>query len=334
MPRIHSLYTGAILLIIATALSSCDQSIDPIIGEDRPFTIWGYLDAHAKIQRVRVFPIRDQLLVDPDHAGPIDATVTSNNLTTGEVYTWVHIEDACCGIPRDSIGGYLFEAEFSAEYENRYRLSVRRSDGAESSAEVTIPPPVEVELIDERNRVIVPVHIHGKPPNLVDVAVTYDAITLPPANPWPPGSTTPPAVRLPVEIPYSGKEEPLDDGWRYEINLREDFDIVQEQFEINCLSRDHIALRRIYFRFLAADEQWAPPNDSFDPVLLIEPGTFSNVENGYGFFGGGYTVTTAWIPTEVILRNIGYRTAGPCPLSPQNIPECQLPPEPCLEQGS
>ncbi len=328
MPRIHSLYTGAILLIIATALSSCDQSIDPIIGEDRPFTIWGYLDAHANIQRVRVFSIENQLGVD--RSGPIDAVVSSKNLTTGEEVEWINREI----VYGDSIVGHVFESEFRAEYENRYRLSVRRSDGAESSAEVTIPPPVDVELTDERNRVIVPVHIHGKPPNLVDVTVTYDAITLPPANPWPPGSTTPPAVRLPVEISYSGKEEPLDDGWRYEINLRDDFAIVQEQFEINCLSRDHIALRRIYFRFLAADEQWAPPNDSFDPNLLIEPGTFSNVENGYGFFGGGYTVTTAWIPTGVILRNIGYRTAGPCPLSPQNIPECQLPPEPCLEQDS
>ena len=328
MPRIHSLYTGAILLVIATALSSCDQSIDPIIGEDRPFTIWGYLDAHANIQRVRVFSIEDQL--GGDRSGPIDAVVSSKNLTTGEEVEWTNREI----VYGDSIVGHVFESEFRAEYENRYRLSVRRSDGAESSAEVTIPPPVDVELTDERNRVIVPVHIHGKPPNLVDVTVTYDAITLPPANPWPPGSTTPPAVRLPVEISYSGKEEPLDDGWRYEINLRDDFAIVQEQFEINCLSRDHIALRRIYFRFLTADEQWAPPNDSFDPNLLIEPGTFSNVENGYGFFGGGYTVTTAWIPTGVILRNIGYRTAGPCPLSPQNIPECQLPPEPCLEQDS
>ncbi len=328
MPRIHSLYTGAILLIIATALSSCDQSIDPIIGEDRPFTIWGYLNAHANIQRVRVFSIEERLGVD--RSGPIDAVVSSKNLTTGKEIEWTHREI----IYSDSSAGHVFESEFRAEYENRYRLSVRRSDGAESSAEVTIPPRVEVELTDERNRVIVPVHIQGKPPNLVDVTVTYDAITLPPANPWPPGSTTPPAVRLPVEISYSGKEEPIQDGWRYEINLRDDFAMVQEQFEVNCLSPDHIALRRIYFRFLAADEQWAPPNDSFDPNLLIEPGTFSNVDNGYGFFGGGYTVTTAWIPTNVILRNIGYRTAGPCPLSAQNIPECQLPPEPCLEQDN
>ncbi len=325
MRSLHLFCTAALLLAVSF-LTSCDQPIDPVIGEDRPFTIWGYLDAHADTQRVRVFSIEERLGVD--RAGPIDASVTSTNLTTGESHTWIDREITYS----DSSVGHVFEAAFRARYEERYRLIVRRSDGAESSAEVTIPPPVKVELTDERNRVIVPIQIHGKPPNLVNVTVTYDAITLPPANPWPPGSATPPAVRLPVEVSYSGKEEPTANGWRYELNLRDDFAIVQEQFELSCLSRDHIALRRIYFQFLAADEQWSPPNDSFDPNLLIEPGTFSNVENGYGFFGGGYTVSTSWIPTEIILRNIGYRTAGPCPLSPRNTPDCQLPPEPCLDR--
>lgn len=319
---VSTLLTAAIVFA-----AGCDQNIDPIVGEDRPFTIWGYLDAHADTQRVRVFSIEERLGVD--RSGPIDAAVVSTNLTTGETHAWTDRQI----LYSDSSVGHVFEAAFKARYEERYRLEVRRSDGVSSSAEVTIPPPVRVELVDERNSVVVPAVIHGKPPNLVDVAVIYDAITLPPANPWPPGTTTPPAVRLRVRVPYSGKEEPTADGWRYEINLRKDFEVVQNEFELNCLRTDLIALRRIDFRFLAADEQWAPPNDSFDPNVLIEPGTFSNVTNGFGFFGGGYTVSTRWIPTDVVLRTVGYRTAGPCPLAPQNIPDCQLPPEPCLRDS-
>ncbi|MCY4204977.1 MAG: hypothetical protein OXE92_04540 [Bacteroidetes bacterium] len=318
------------ILLMTVMVSSCDQSIDPIIGEDRPFTIWGYLDANAEVQRIRVFPIRDQFNVDP--SAQIDAAVTSTNLTTGEIHTW-NLSKADNSIDNDSTGGYVFEAKFSAEYEKSYRLSVRRSDGAESSAEVTIPPSVDVQLTDERNRTIVPVEIIGKPPNLVDVFVLYDAVTLPPGNPWPPGSVTPAGIPLPVEVSYSGQEESTADGWIYDVNLREDFALVQEKFALNCLRTDLIALRRIYFRFLAADEQWSPPNDSFDPNLLIEPGTLSNIENGYGFFGGGYTVSIGWIPTGAVLRNIGYRTASPCPLMPQNTLECQLPPDPCLDDG-
>ncbi len=323
MDQAPVLLAAAILFV-----AGCDQNIDPIVGEDRPFTIWGYLDAHADTQRVRVFSIEKRLGID--RAGPVDAVVKSTNLTTGETHAWTDREI----VFSDSSIGHVFEAVFEVRYEERYRLEVRRSDGAMSGAEVTIPPSVEVELVDERNRAVVPAIIYGKPPNLVDVSVIYDAITLPPANPWPPGSTTPPAVRLAVAVPYSGKEEPTADGWRYEINLREDFEVVQNEFDLNCLTRDLIALRRIDFRFLAADEQWAPPNDSFDPNLLIEPGTFSNVTNGFGFFGGGYTVSTRWIPTDIVLRNVGYKTAGPCPLAPQNIPECQLPPEPCFRDGN
>ena len=79
-----------------------------------------------------------------DRSGPIDAKVTSVNLTTGEAHTWIDREITYS----DSSVGHVFEAAFRAQYEERYRLIVRRSDGAESSAEVTIPPHVKVELTD------------------------------------------------------------------------------------------------------------------------------------------------------------------------------------------
>ena len=287
--------------------AGCDQSIDPIVGEERPYTLWGFLDANADTQRVRVFSVEERLGVD--RSGPIDAVVSSVNLTTGETRQWTGRQIMFS----DSSVGHVFEAAFRARHEEQYRLEVKRSDGVMSTATVTIPPSVTVELVDERNRSVVPAFIHGKPPNLVDVSVIYDAITLPPANPWPPGSTTPEATRLPVAVSYSGKEEPTADGWKYEINLREDFEEVQDVFELNCLTRDLIALRRINFQFLAADEQWDPPNESFDPNLLIEPGTFSNVDNGYGFFGGGFTVSTRWIPTDVVLAKCRLSHCRPLP---------------------
>ncbi len=311
-------------LALAALVAGCDQSIQPLIGEDRPYTLWGFLDANADTQRVRVFTIEERL--GTDRSGPIDAVVTSTDLATSEVTRWTGEEVTFI----DSSTGHVFYAAFRAEFEHSYRLDVRRSDGATSSASVTIPPPVSVELVDARNRIVVPVFIHGRPPNLVDVSVLYDAVTLPPANPWPPGTPASPGHELAVSVPYSGLEEPTDDGWYFEVDLRADFAVVQDTYTLNCLSPDHIGLRRIRFRFLAADDQWAPPGDSFDPNLLIEPGTFSNVENGFGFFGGGYTVSESWVPTEVVQRSVGFRTSGPCPLMPLDTPECQVPPEPCF----
>lgn len=323
MHRSLTLLWPAILALLA---AQCDQSINPIIGEARPFTLWGYLDANADTQRVRVFTIESRL--GTDRSGPIDATVTSTNIESGVSIQWTGTEV----VFSDSSVGHVFYAAFQAKHEQSYLLEVRRSDGATSSAHVTIPPDVRVELVDAPNRIIVPVLIHGKPPNLVDVHVQYDAATLPPANPWPPGSPAPAGVALPVEVSYRGQEEPTQDGWAFEVDLRKDFETVQDIYTLNCLSPDHIGLRRIRFRFLAADAQWAPPLDSFDPNLLIEPGAFSNVENGFGFFGGGYTVSESWVPSQVVLRAVGYRTEGPCPLTPQDIPECQLPPEPCFQK--
>ncbi len=327
MPVPRRILSFVFVAAMVLSVTRCEQTIEPLVGEDRPFTLWGFLDAHADTQRVRVFTIEQRL--GTDRGGPIDAVVTSTNIGTGEVIEWTDEEV----VFSDSSVGHVFYAAFRASYESSYRLDVRRPDGATASATVTIPPAVRVELVDAPNRIVVPVFIHGKPPNLVGVNVLYDAATLPPANPWPPGTPAPPGYELAVSVPYDGQEEPTDDGWYFEVNLRSDFAIIQDTYTLNCLSADHIGLRRIKFQFLAADEQWAPPGGSFDPNLLIEPGAFSNVENGYGFFGGGYSVSEGWLPSLVVQRSVGFRTDGPCPLTPANIPECQLPPEPCFRDG-
>ncbi len=326
MHRFRRAILAAYLLVIFLVVhAGCDQTINPIIGENRPFTLWGYLDAKSDTQWVRVFAISSELGVD--RSGPIDAVVRSFDLETGELQEWTatKVEYA------DSTIGDVFFAAFRPAFDRKYRLEAIRSDGQTSSAEVTIPPEVRVELVDERTRIQIPAVIHGKPPSLVQVQVVYDAITLPPVNPWPPGSRTPEPVRIKVAVPYDNLIEPTPDGWKMEINQREDFSVVQNTFELNCLRTDLIALRRVELRFLAADAQWQPPEGSFDPNLLIEPAAFSNVENGFGYFGGGYVVSERWTPTETVMRTIGYRVNGPCPLMPVNIPECQVPPEPCLK---
>lgn len=57
-------------------------SIQPIVGDDHPFTIWGYSDAHADVQYVHVFTIEDRLGLD--RSGPIDVLATSENPITRE----------------------------------------------------------------------------------------------------------------------------------------------------------------------------------------------------------------------------------------------------------
>lgn len=320
------LCSWTILLICLLAPLGCDESVDPFVGDERPFTIWGFMDAGADTQRVRVVTIEERLGLD--RSGPIDAVVTSTDLDTGERRTWHDSEITF----EDGNVGHVFWAAFQAEFGHRYRLEITRSDGAVSSVEVTVPQAVEIHLDNGIQPTLYTVRIIGFPPNLHRIEVEYDVLTVPPANPWPPGSQSTAAHRLHVPISYDGEQMPLDDGWEIDINLRKDFTLIQEEFERNCLTENLMALRRMEFRFLAANEEWTPPGGTFDPEVLIEPGAFSNVENGFGFFGGGYTVSTQWLPPLDILQNVGFIFSQPCLNDTANIPECQLPPEPCFRE--
>ena len=109
------------------------------------------------------------------------------------------------------------------------------------------------------------------------------------------------------------------------------FKIIRETIKPDMVP-DLIALRRIELRLLVASEDWDPPGGTFDPDVLVQPGAFSNVENGFGFFGGGFTVSERWTPNIDLLRTIGYTFEAPCAFGPQDIPACQLPPEPCFDK--
>ncbi len=308
------------------ALLGCDESVHPYVGDERPFTLWGFMDAGADTQQVRIFTIEERLGLD--RSGPIDAVVTSTDLDTGEQRPW-HDREVTFA---DSSVGHVFWAAFRAEFGHRYRLEVASSDGAVSSVEVVVPGPVELLLDRDTDRTTVPATILGSPPRPIKVEVEYDVSTVTPANPWPPGSTYRAGIRFPVALSYTDELDPIEGGWEMEIDMNGDYSRVQDEFERNCLVPDLIALRRIELRLLVASEDWDPPGGTFDPDVLVQPGAFSNVENGFGFFGGGFTVSERWTPNIDLLRTIGYTFEAPCAFGPQDIPACQLPPEPCFDK--
>lgn len=147
------------------------------------------------------------------------------------------------------------------------------------------------------------------------------------------GATAGVRVRLPVDISYEGKRDlHLMNGISRSTCVRI---LLKFKTSLAGIVSQRITLHYdgFIFDFLQQDQQWLLPNGSFDPNLLVEPGTFSNIDNGYGFFRGGSTVSVGWFPSLIVQRNIGFRTASPCPMGARNIPVCQLFPEPCLSQG-
>ncbi len=317
------------LLIAAALLASCESGVDPLIGEPRPFTVWGLLDASADTQRVRIFSIEGESGVD--RPGNLDAVVTSTDLETGETLTWRPYRVTY----ESGVTGHVFEAAFRPVHERRYRLDVTRSDGAVSSATVKVPPEVEftIERTDTSPKVFV--YVHGEGFNLLGVEMRYEATNVPPGNVWPTDLKRHPAVFYPVEVSYQGTEEKTRDGVRYDINMVDDFAVVEEEYKNKCLVTEgnpDIALRRVEFHFVAANEAWDPPGGVFDPEVLVEPGALSNIDNGYGFLGAGMVVAERWIPPKGLRDFIGFSSEAGCSLVPSATnPACTSPPIPCLD---
>ena len=311
-----------VLLIALTAaaslfLVSCESAVDPVSGEERPFTLWGVLNSAADTQVVRVFSVGES----PDiYLGDIDARVFSQNLTTSERREWVYrrIEYS------EGRLGHAFWSPFRPQVGETYKLTVVRSDGARSSATVQVPLGVEVDVDVDPTRTEVPVLITGDA-NIIGVGVRYDASNWPPLD-APEGVPLYPPLRHAVDVSYHGMGSPVPGGRRYTIRMTEDVKAVRSEYERNCLvtqASPGIALRGVEFHFAAVNKEWSPPGGDFDPELLIQPGLFSNVDNGYGFIGAGQVVRVRWVPSRAVISALGFVIG-------QRDNFSSDPPEPCL----
>lgn len=321
------LFFWSLLLIVPGLMLGCETGVDPFVGEDRPFTIWGLMNAGADTQKVRVFTIAGAPGID--RSGGIDAAVASVDLTTGERREWAHRQLTY----EDGDVGHVFWSPFRAQTGHRYRLEVTRSDGATSTATTTVPPDVEVELDEHTTSAKFPVYIRGDVPNLLDVEMRYEATNLPPVYVWPEDRTVHPPVAFPVDVSYQGTGDRIPGGFRFDIDMQKDFEIVRDTYLNNCLvtaGAPDIALARVEFHFITADSAWSPPGGTFDPDVLVEPGVFSNIENGYGFFGAGKIVAVRWTPPQLLRMHLGYRYDRPCANAAAPIQACMEPPVPCF----
>lgn len=316
---------------VIAVLSGCEESVDPIIGSEKPFTVWGFMNAGADTQYARVFPVREELV--PSREEGIDARVFSTNMMTGVRREWSYEV-----VQFDSlIEGHVFWAPFRAEHDHRYRLEVIRSDGATSHVEVTVPSEVNFQINVDQGSTRIPVRITGDVPNLIGLRVIYHAVNVPPKLAWPPDIYLAGAVQLPVAVSYDYLIRREQHQWAVDIDMVRDFGVVQEAFEFNCLvteeggSAPDIWLRQMEFRALAADSTWAPPGGVFDPNILSVPGTFTNVENGHGFFGAAQELRYTWTPDMEVALNSGFNFRVFCDfLFAREVPECMNPPMPCV----
>lgn len=296
MKRIWFSYGGMILLVCLLTLG-CEESVNTRLEIDRPFSIYGLINPKADTHAVRVFEIQSVIrLVRPD---PIDAVVTTTLLQSGATTAW---QDSVIQLANGNVR-HVYWAAFDATAGETYRLDVTRSDGATSSAVTTVPPPVTLEVLEPDSTLIrgalQPLFIRGQAPALPRIDVEYLV-----AGIHPDGGT---AGFRSVTVNYAGRPTRQADGWLLEIDLLEDFrtifQIIDQDEEVSAAL---IVLREMVVRVHVGDEQWVSPAGVFDAEVLVEPGTFTNVDNGFGFFGSGYVEEIRFMPTGALLDRAGF----------------------------
>lgn len=123
-------------------LNACEDTFEPMKENDRYFfSIYGFLDASADTQWVRIIPLRTGLNQLPE----LDATVTLENLETGET-----------SVMHDSLFQYTggnqawnFWTTMELSPEGSYRLAAVNGDGQESSVVVEMPPDFPTPIVFE-----------------------------------------------------------------------------------------------------------------------------------------------------------------------------------------
>lgn len=304
----------AALLLGALMLVGCDTSVDPILDAGRPFSVYGYLSPTADTQAVRVYAVGENLETAGSEA--LDASVTSTHLETGRRRIW---KDSLARLS-DGSRRHVFWAPFRVEYGGRYRIAVRHPNGDSSWTSVTVPPRSEVQFSAvDSGRASVRTTVTGSAgvPSLIVPRLEYVARTIPP----PPPPAGPPGPRIAIaetlEVDLTGAQARTSGGWRFQWDMRDHFFEIRrsmarvDTFTGQSVDLSYIALRSLRISYMVANEEWRPELMGEDVRTLAQPGTFSNVENGFGFVGGGYVVDRSYRPPPDHQNRAGFERCRP-----------------------
>lgn len=259
--RIRRRAASRALPLVAAALlaAACDRPFEPVVeNRNGPFSIAGYLDLGADTQWVRVMPVRQTLLAEPE---PIDAVVTLRHEGSGRL---VALRDSLFRYSDERLGAdvyaHLFWTTERLEPRARYRLIATRSDGAASSAAVEMPDELEFTYLNLRDTAYVEVRAE----RLLLVETFH-------------------ALRTPGGIPAGSGARRHFRGTPFGQPRR--FPVTVDGAPLTALGL--VDARRIELRLVAARPDWPfenPPTNLSAPALPDT--TPSNVENGLGFLGG------------------------------------------------
>ncbi|HAY35478.1 MAG: hypothetical protein P8H65_04445 [Rhodothermales bacterium] len=280
-------------------LTGCEEEVNPFVEEDRFFTLFGYLDTASNNQYVRLMELRTEF-ADAGETS-IDAIVTTTEIETGEVVAW---RDSLITFG-DGTSGHVFVGNFQPVPGWRYQLDVTRSDGKRATATTLVP---ELEVVDAREPEVgfagVTQKIFWPQVDFIPFRVEVWYRTLDTSLPSLPFRE---AVVLYGDA-HSRVGELENDGWEIIVRYAEDKEEVSKQLGVSEGAQP--ILMSMGMRLTMTDDSWRPPDGVFSEEILVQPGTFSNVEGGFGFFGSINQLSYEWTLDPSITSQAGYTYPG------------------------
>ena len=291
------LLAGSMLLFLC--LTGCEEDVAGPAGADEPFSLYGVFNPRLPMQTVLVAPVEDLLVSESGDA--LDAVVTSTELGSGTTYVW-----------RDSVVAnatgqldHIYWANFTPGYGSRHRMEVVRSDGEKSVATVEVPGEVRIDYYDSDTRDLMVTITGVSDFSLVRLDVIYSVRFYDKFEPGTPCST-------PLKhyaFSYKNHEVAIENGWKVDINLNLPYETMRSYYYDDVLeglglgfwnpNTDGLALLGMRLAITVGSPDWDPPGgDLSDERVLIQPGTLSNVENGYGLVVGGYNEESTLYPSS------------------------------------
>lgn len=280
---------AALLVLLTFVATGCEEAVGPTLEDSAQFTLYGALDPEAESQLVRVFAIRDML--EETEAGLINATMTTTDLATGETVTW---RDSVVTLANGQRGD-VFVASFTPAFGRTYQIVVEGEPGEPATVVVDVPPDIDPIL---------------RTPTFGVAGAAQEVL-------WP-GVARLNAAR--VEIDFLSTDcqrytfeltedvaSPIDFGWTVNVPFGFVATQVRNVFDVPA---SQLAITTVRVQARVASRDWVPPGGVFDPDVLIEPGTFSNVTNGFGFVGASYPSSTRWLPPSEVAVRSGFLPNG------------------------
>lgn len=277
MREINSISNICLILFSLILLASCNQSLDPLQENEKYyFSLYGYIDAAADTQWVRVGPARQDINEPPD---PTGINVTLEHIQSGKTVT---MNDSLV----TSKNFLNYWTTMDIENEQTYRITAER-DGKSSHVTVTTPKEIPApHMIENERPPGYDIYIDDTVEHIVDVQSVWYVIF----------NRDTEAIR---RIYRYGRRQPLKHtgflgGTYFTFSNHEE---ESRQIEQSSGNGD-VSVEKVQFFIAAAGPEWNEEIPGIDDLEYFRNEAASNVENGLGYVVG---IDSKWVTQRTCL---------------------------------